>query len=120
MPFTCEYKATIPTIIIAKLNSDWDLIKRDISDYNQTTEADYFRNRILLKEANQSAVMVAYNSAGIDVNLNNIKVYVTYVLKEANTDLKVGDQILEINGKKINSKNDIENRRNKIWDFLIT
>lgn len=108
MAYVREYKATIPTMIISKLNDDWNLIKRDMSDYNQTTEADYFRNRILLKEANQSAVLVAYNNAGIDVSLNNTKVYVTYVLKEANTDLEIGDQILEINNKKINSKNDIK------------
>ena len=108
MAYVSEYKATIPTIIMAKLNSDWELIKRETSDSNQTTEDDYFRNRILLKEANQNAVTVAYNSAGIDVNLKNTKVYVTYVLKEANTDLKVGDQILEINGKKISSKSDIK------------
>lgn len=108
MAYVSEYKATVPTIIISKFNKNWNIIKRNINDSNQTSEADYFRNRILLKEANQSAVLVAYNSAGFDVLLDNTKVYVTYVLQEADTDLKIGDQIIEINNQKINSKSDIK------------
>ena len=108
MAYVSEYKATVPTMIIAKFNKNWNLIKRNINDSNQTSESDFLRNRILLKEANQNAVLVAYNSAGFDALLDNTEVYVTYVLQEADTNLKVGDQIVEINNQKINSKNDIK------------
>lgn len=109
MAYVSEYKATIPTVLISKLNKDWKLIERDTNNENTTTEADYFRNHILLKEANQSAIEVAYKKAGIDVIKKNTKVYVTYVYEEADTDITIEDQMLEINGKSVSSKKDLKN-----------
>lgn len=109
MAYVSEYKATIPTILISKIKKDWKLIKRDVDNKNTTTEADYFRNHILLKEANLNAIEVAYKAANISVAKDNIKLYVTYVYEEANTDIQIEDQILEINGKKITSKTDLKN-----------
>ena len=109
MAYVSEYKATIPTILISKIKKDWKLIKRDVNNKNTTTEADYFRNHILLKEANQSAIEVAYKAANIPITKDNIKLYVTYVYEKANTNIEIEDQIVEINGNKINSKTDLRN-----------
>lgn len=96
-------------MLISKLNKDWKLIKRDIDNENTTTEADYFRNHILLQEANQNAILVAYEAAGLTVAKEDTKLYVTYVYEEANTDIQIEDEILEINGNKISSKMDLKN-----------
>lgn len=109
MAYVSEYKATLPTILISKIKKDWKLIKRDVNNKNTTAEADYFRNHILLKEANQSAIEVAYNAANIAVSKDDIKLYVTYVYEEADTDIQIEDEILEINGEKITSKIDLKN-----------
>ncbi len=109
MAYVTEYKATIPTMLIAKFNKDWELIKRDTTNENDTSEADYKRNQILLEEANQNAVIVAYENASLNIELKDTKIYVTYVFEEANTDIKIGDQIIEVNGTKVNNKTDVKN-----------
>lgn len=108
MAYVSEYKATIPTMLISKFNKDWNLIKRDTGNENDTSEADYFRNHILLKEANQSAIEVAYEAAGLSVHKEDIKLYVTYIYEEADTDIEIEDQILEVNGVFISSKTDLK------------
>jgi len=108
MSYVSGYKATIPTILFSKINKDWKLIKKETDNQNTTTEADYFRNHILLKEANQNAIEVAYKNADLEVQKDNTELYVTYIFEEANTDLKVSDKILAINNHKINSQSDLK------------
>ncbi len=54
-----------------------------------------------------NAIVYAFKKAGKDVEILSSKIYVTYVLEEAQTDLKVGDQITYIDGQKIESREDI-------------
>lgn len=109
MVYVSEYKATLPTILISKIKKDWKLIKRDVNNKNTTIEADYFRNHILLKEANQSAIEVAYKAANIPISKDDIKLYVTYVYEGADTDIQIEDEIIKINGKQITTKIDLKN-----------
>jgi len=108
MAYVSGYKATIPTIIISKINKDWTLTKKEINNKNMTDEADYFRNHILLEEANQNAIEVAYESAGLEVNKKNYELYVTYVYEEAETDIEIKDKIIMINNQKIETKEELK------------
>lgn len=114
MAYVTEYKATIPTMIFAKLNSDWNIIKIDTTDENQVDEAMVLRNNVLLNEANYNATKVALNNSEIPYNITNQQLYVTYIMEEANTSLKVGDQIIKLNGKEVNSKEELQNALNQI------
>lgn len=102
LSYVLELKATIPTLIISKFNNDWDVIKKEdvISDEEEEKEMKY-RSEMLLEEANDNAIIVAFNKAKKNYKINETKVYVTFVDKDADTNLKVGDQILELNGVKI-------------------
>ena len=108
MAYVSEYKATIPTILISKINKDWNLQKRETDNINNTTEADYFRNHLLLEEANQNAIEIAYKTAGLDYKKENTKLYITYIYENANTDLEIKDQITKINNNIVKSKEDIQ------------
>ena len=108
LAYVSEFRATIPILIIAYFNDDWEIIKKeDIVADNETIEENNYRNKILLEEANQNAIIVAFDKAGLDYKVENRKVNIIYVYEEADTDLKIGDTITEINGIKINSKEDI-------------
>ena len=48
--------------------------------------------------------MVAFDKANLDYEITDRKVNIIYIYEEADTDLKIGDQIIEVNGVKINSK----------------
>lgn len=110
MAYVSEIKATIPTYIIASLNKDWDLIKieESISSNETIEEADY-RNTMLLNEANDIAVIIAYQKAGKELKIKNRKHYITYIDESAETTLKIKDEILKVDDKKITNLMDISN-----------
>ena len=105
MAYVSEIHATIPTMLISLINDDWDLEKEEeVKNDNETIEEKNYRNKMLLEEANDTALLVAYKHSDIDYEIKNNKVYVTYVDKLAKTDLKIGDQILKIDDQKITDK----------------
>ena len=110
LAYISEFRATIPTLIVAYFNGDWEIIKKDdvVAD-NETIEENNYRNKILLEEANQNAIIVAFDKAGLDYEVTNRKVNIIYIYEEADTDLKIGDVITEINGVEINSKEEALN-----------
>jgi PDZ domain-containing protein len=119
--YVLELKATIPTMIIAYFNKDWDILKKEEVIYENESDADAeFRDHLLLTEANQTAVIVAYNKANKKVVVSNEQLFVTYVDSKALSDLKVGDEIIEINGELILNKEHLSNviGKNNIGDTI--
>ncbi len=105
LAYISEFKANIPTIIYSFFNKDWEIVKKeDVVADNETIEENNYRNHLLLEEANQNAIMVAFDKANLDYEISDRKVNIIYVYEEADTDLKIGDQIIEVNGIAINSK----------------
>ena len=112
--YVSELRATIPTLLIEKINKDWDLIDyKDIVASNETAEEANLRDTILLKEAVSNALYVGFSKSNKDFKVKNNKVFVTYIYKDADTDLKVGDQIIKIDSVDINSYEDLSYVRNK-------
>lgn len=108
MAYVSEVRATIPTVLYALLNKNWDVSKNeDILLENETVEDLLFRNKLALKEANNNATIVAYTKAGLDYNIINQELYIAYVDEEADTTLKVGDLIISVDGKDVTSKSEI-------------
>ncbi len=109
MAYVAEITATIPTLFYAWLNPKWDISKNeDILMENDTIEDLLFRNKLALQEANNNAIMVAYDKAGYDYTINSEKYYVAYIDENAKTNLKVGDLITSIDDISINSKQEIQ------------
>lgn len=102
MTYVSELQATIPTYLYTLINKDWKIInEEEIKCDNETYEDSIKRSDILLKESVSNAIKIGYNKANKDINIIDSKVYITYILDEAETDLKIGDQILKINDKNI-------------------
>jgi len=104
LAYVSEFRATIPTLIYAYFNSDWDILKKEEVEMHETIEEIDYRNNLLLKEANQNAIIVGFDKANEYVMVTDRKINVIYVHEEADTDLKIGDQIISINGIDIESK----------------
>ena len=109
MPYVSELKATIPIFLYAKINDKWDIIERkEVVASNESENDSNLRSKLMLKEANNSAVIYSYNKANKNISVTYNGVYVTYIYGDiANTDLKVGDKIIAIDNVNIKSKNDI-------------
>jgi len=109
LAFVTEIKATIPTIILAYFNDDWNIIKEEEILYeNETYDDENYRSHLLLNEANNNAVIVAYTYADKEIIISNEHLFIIYVDENAETDLKIGDEILEIDGTKILNKNQLD------------
>ena len=108
MAYVSEIHATAPTLIVSLFNKDWDVEKEEeVKNYNETIEEKNYRNKMLLEEANDTALLVAYKHSDIDYKVTNNKVYITYVDELADTNLKIGDQILKVDATEITDKNSL-------------
>lgn len=104
-----QINANIPTFLLSKLLSNWDSVSKEEVSLNDKEDVKdiYKRDKIYLEEANQSAIFVAYKKAGKSVNILDKHLYIIYLEEDSDTDLKIGDDILEIDGSKIDSLADI-------------
>ena len=106
--YVSEMKATIPTYIIAKINKNWDVQKKEEVLQNETESEIKFRNQLNLKEAVSNALYIGFKEADEEFEIKNNKVYVTYVYENAKTNLKIGDQIIKVDDKEIKTKEDLK------------
>lgn len=104
-----QINANIPTFLLSKLLSNWDSVSKEEISLNDKEDVKdiYKRDKIYLEEANQNAIFVAYKKAGKSVNILDKHLYIIYLEEDSDTDLKIGDDILEIDGSKIDSLADI-------------
>lgn len=110
LTYVTEIKGTIPFLVIAYFHPDWDIIPKsndNVGTLNYDTLME--RQKVLMKQSYTSAIKYAYEAASKEVDIIEEKCYVIYLFEESKTDLEVGDQIIDIDGKKINKCEDISN-----------
>ena len=104
----------IPNILLSYIMPSWDLIKLDERRVsNESRDEITNRDKIYLKETSYDAIIAAFSEAGLEYSVKSIDVVITYVLDEADTNLKTGDIIKSINGIKINNFDDLANEKLK-------
>lgn len=108
MAYVSEIQGTIPLLLYALFNPDWDIEKEEeVTVGSESIEDEMYRNQMLLEESNDISLLVAYEYSDIDYQTTNNKIYVTYVDDLAKTSLKVGDEIIAVDGNKISEKQDL-------------
>jgi len=109
LAYVTSIKATIPTLLYATLNKDWDVLKKEEVIYeNETMEDEEYRSRLLLNEANNNAIIVAFKAANKEIQIANEHLFITYVDSSSKTDLKIGDEILTVNNETIINKDQLD------------
>ena len=101
--YVSEMKATIPAYLFAKINPNWDIVPKEEVLMNGTEEEAAFIDKISYKESISNALYNGFKESNKKFNIKNEKIYVKYIFEEAKTDLKLGDQILKVNGTKVES-----------------
>ena len=102
MLYVTQYEATIPIYLMSYVFSDWDLESIEKSQISNESYAEIdMRNKIMLDNSINNAIYVAYTAAGKNIEIKSKKTYVVGTLVDI--DLKIGDELLEINDNKIDN-----------------
>lgn len=107
MLYVTQYKANIVTLALGKIFPSWDIYEisnQQIS--NETAHDIYIRNKVMLDNSIQNATFVAYEHAGIEINIKNQKNIVIATTKE--NGIKIGDILLSVDNQKIDSIVDLK------------
>ena len=107
MLYVSEYEATIATYLMSYIMPNWDLEEistQQISD--ETQEEIYDRNRLMLDNSIDNAIYVAYKESGKNIDISDKRNVV--IATTISNGLKIGDEILEIDGNKIEDINEIK------------
>ena len=103
-----ELKGNVASFILGNLIPSYDVVKEEESMLTEDEdEQDVFkRNQLYLENANQTAIMLAYNKALKKINIKDKHFYVILVEDKLADGLRVGDELLKINGQEITETTD--------------
>ena len=106
-----ELEGNVASFILGNIIPGYDIEKQEDVELNEdeTSEDIMFRNRIYLENANQTAIMLAYQKAGKEVSISDKHFYVIYVEDKEEDGLRVGDELVKVNGKDIENVEDYTN-----------
>lgn len=97
-----ELQGRVITYLVAKLIPSYELTPiKEVTLDNETAEEYNYREKVYFTSSLDSATILAYKKAGKSIKITNQQVFVLYILEDAETNLKVQDEILEINNVKI-------------------
>lgn len=110
LAYVSEARATVATYLLSYVVKDWERL--EISSYTYDHEEDIqdvnFRSDLDLLNAHDFAIKNAYLKAGKTYEVTKTELYVYYISKDSKNDFKVGDQLLEVNGIKLNQLEDFK------------
>ena len=110
MTYVSEYRANIASFLFAKINKDYDIYKKDnMIPSNETEKEGYIRGEIMLNEAIDDAIIVAFTKAEKEYTIEKQSLVITYISEDAITNLKIGDEIISIDGINVNSREEVYN-----------
>ena len=105
---------SIMNILLSKIIPSWDLVDLDDSRIENESEKEILdRDKIYLKETSYDAIIAAFKVAGKEYTIDSIDITITHVYDLANTDLKTGDIIKSVDGKEINSFDELKEEIDK-------
>lgn len=108
MAYVSVVQGSIPYVVAGSVLPDWDVDKMDTKNYDKDqVEAKNMSNKLQLINSKNAAKEVAFRTAGVNYSLGQEYTYVYDITDEANTTLKVGDDIKSVNGTIINHADDI-------------
>ncbi len=108
MAYVSVGRGTIPFVLFGLLFDDWEVVPQSNEKYdNESIQDAYKRDKLYLEQSINYAIAVGMDAANVPYEVSNKNNIIVYIDEKANTDLKVGDDIVSINGIKINETDEI-------------
>lgn len=99
--YVSELKCNPITYLYAKLRGFKIEKTKNLLPDGETIEDDYKRNSILFDKSLNDAIYLAYTKSFNNVNIIKEEKYIVYRSNKINSDLKIGDKIISIEGVEI-------------------
>lgn len=98
--YVSEGKAIVLTYLLSYVVPSFEREKVEDVILEEENEEDYtYREKLYFTSSLDAATKVAFEKAGKEVMVSSSKFLIVYIDKEAKTELEVGDQIIEVEGK---------------------
>lgn len=108
MAYVSMVRGSIPFLLLSYIIPDWDIVSVDeITIEGENMEEMLERERIYMQESMDAAIINAYQAAGADISITGTISEVSYIAEEADTNLKIGDEIVRVNDVEIHSLDDL-------------
>lgn len=107
LSYVTEIEGNILTYLAGRVIPSWDIV--EMSDYQisstENIEDIAIRDRLSLLQANQTAIMLAYEKAGKPITINKTNLYIVYLAEyfESTKEVKIGDLLIKIDKQEIES-----------------
>jgi len=115
MSYVTAMKGTAPFILLSYILPDWDLfplvdIAGEGNDYDDVLEV----GKENLTEGIDNAIIAAFNESRYGIKIKDTINEIIYISEEAETDIKIGDILLEVNDTKVDKLEDVKEIINKL------
>ena len=108
MSYVTAIKGTAPFILLSYILPDWDLYPLENVSNEQSYDDILEVGKEYLNEGIDNAIIAAFNESDYNINITDTINKVTYLSKEADTTIKVGDEVKKINNIKVNSLDEVK------------
>ena len=103
-----ESKGIVFTYLLSYVVPSFDKEKiEDVYIDNEDDDSYNYREKLYFTTSLDAATKVAFEKAGKEVDIASSKFLVIYIDKDSKSNLRVGDQILKINGNSVKSYEEI-------------
>ena len=109
MAYVSMVRGSIPFLLLSYIIPDWDIVSSDeITIEGENMEEMLEREKLYMQESMDAAIINAYLAAGADLNITGTSSEESFIAEEADTDLKIGDEIIRANQVEIHSLDDLK------------
>ena len=110
MAYVSMVRGSIPFLLISYIIPDWDIVPADeITAEGEDLDEMLERERLYMQESMDAAIINAYRAANATLEITGTINEVVYLTEEADTDLEIGDEIIQVNNQEISSLEDMQN-----------
>ena len=98
-------RGNLPNLLLAKVIKDWDIVKEEKMLIPHTDyETTFKREKLDMQNSINTAKYIAYQKAGKASEMNIKSIYIYAIDEKADTDLKVLDEIIKVDGQEFTLK----------------
>lgn len=122
MSYVSLVKGTLPMILLSYVIPNWDLIKSsEITIEDESVDELLEMEKLYMQSSIDNATILAYQTAGAEINITREVNNIIYISDEAETNLEVYDEILQADGQNITTVDELKEivNRKKEGDTII-